>query len=339
VDTITNVRVERVDPRGWVDADAEPLAAVYNASSVVDSPHESPVHPRQLRLRLQHGQDGPPVDHLLVARSGDHTVGYVGVWFGHWDNPDLADLDLVVHPEARGDDVVTDALVAGALDACRTDGRTSIVSGAWTGSWLAAYWERRGWPVASRAAQRRLVVADIDPAVLDQLEAEAAPASAGYDIEVLPFPAPAELAQPMLDVHLAMNDAPLDQLRVEDDAWSLERLRASEETTAAREVRLHTLIARRRADGAIGGFTEVVVDPLQPEIGNQGDTGVVGVHRGHRLGLRLKVAMLRRLADEEPGLVTIDTWNAESNDHMIAVNERLGCFVVARGHMVQHDLT
>ena len=41
--------------------------------------------------------------------------------------------------------------------------------------------------------------------------------------------------------------------------------------------------------------------------------------------------MLRRLAELEPALVIIDTWNAESNDHMIAVNERLGCFVVARG--------
>jgi hypothetical protein len=343
VDTIaearsTGVRIERVDPGGWVDADAEPLAAVDNASSAVDSPHEAPVRASQLRLRLLHGQEGPPVDHLLVASRGDTTVGYLQAWFGHWDNPDVASLDPLVHPDVRGDDVVADALVDEALELCRADGRTSMISDAWHDSWLAAYWERRGWPVVTRTAQRRIVVADLDPAVLERLQAEAEQASAAYDIEVLPFPTPAELAEPMLDVHRAMNDAPLDDLRLEGDKWSLERLRASEAAVAARGVRLHTLIARRRADGAIGGFTEVAVDPAQPEIGDQGDTGVIGAHRGHRLGLRLKVAMLRRLAEAEPELVTIDTWNAESNDHMIAVNAQLGCFVVARGVLVQHDL-
>ena len=33
--------------------------------------------------------------------------------------------------------------------------------------------------------------------------------------------------------------------------------------------------------------------------------------------------MMRWLAEAEPQVESIDTWNAESNDHMIAVNERL----------------
>ena len=50
---------------------------------------------------------------------------------------------------------------------------------------------------------------------------------------------------------------------------------------------------------------------------------MVRAHRGHRLGLLLKAEMLRWLAEAEPQVTSIDTWNAESNDHMIAVNERL----------------
>ena len=40
--------------------------------------------------------------------------------------------------------------------------------------------------------------------------------------------------------------------------------------------------------------------------------------------------MMRWLAEQEPQIEAIDTWNAESNDHMIAVNERLGYRVVGR---------
>ena len=47
-------------------------------------------------------------------------------------------------------------------------------------------------------------------------------------------------------------------------------------------------------------------------------------HRGHRLGLLLKLAMMELLAATEPQLERIVTWNAQSNEHMIAVNEALG---------------
>jgi hypothetical protein len=47
-------------------------------------------------------------------------------------------------------------------------------------------------------------------------------------------------------------------------------------------------------------------------------------HRGHRLGLLLKVVMLGLLAQREPALRWIITGNAESNRHMILINEALG---------------
>jgi RimJ/RimL family protein N-acetyltransferase len=47
-------------------------------------------------------------------------------------------------------------------------------------------------------------------------------------------------------------------------------------------------------------------------------------HRGHRLGLLVKTAMLDWLADAEPRLERIVTGNAAVNQHMIAINEQLG---------------
>lgn len=47
-------------------------------------------------------------------------------------------------------------------------------------------------------------------------------------------------------------------------------------------------------------------------------------HRGHRLGLLIKTAMLQWLATAEPQVQRIETGNAAGNKHMIAINERLG---------------
>ena len=47
-------------------------------------------------------------------------------------------------------------------------------------------------------------------------------------------------------------------------------------------------------------------------------------HRGHRLGLLLKIDMMRWLAEAEPQVEVIETWNNVDNDFMINVNEALG---------------
>jgi RimJ/RimL family protein N-acetyltransferase len=53
-------------------------------------------------------------------------------------------------------------------------------------------------------------------------------------------------------------------------------------------------------------------------------------HRGHRLGLLVKVAMMDRLAAAEPQVEKIVTWNAAANEHMIGINEALGYEVAGR---------
>lgn len=39
--------------------------------------------------------------------------------------------------------------------------------------------------------------------------------------------------------------------------------------------------------------------------------------------------------DEHPELQSIDTRNADSNAHLIRVNEQLGCFVANRGSIME----
>jgi mycothiol synthase len=63
---------------------------------------------------------------------------------------------------------------------------------------------------------------------------------------------------------------------------------------------------------------------LRPSVGRQGDTGVVEAHRGHGLGRWLKAENLRRALAHQPGIDVIETYNAESNPYMLAINVDMG---------------
>jgi hypothetical protein len=139
----------------------------------------------------------------------------------------------------------------------------------------------------------------------------------------------------MSEMVASINDAPLDDLDIEDQVFPPERIRKYEETQLVRGYRLHRVLARHRETGELAGHTVVAVDSVRPHIGHQHDTTVVRSHRGHRLGLLMKSDMNLWLAESEPGLRTVDTWNAESNDHMIEVNETLRYRWMGRGIELQ----
>ena len=52
-------------------------------------------------------------------------------------------------------------------------------------------------------------------------------------------------------------------------------------------------------------------------------------HRGHRLGLAVKVANVRAVQAGHPQVRRISTTNAETNAWMVAVNDRIGFRPVA----------
>ena len=83
--------------------------------------------------------------------------------------------------------------------------------------------------------------------------------------------------------------------------------------------------------GEFAGHTVVTVDPERPTFGDQHDTTVVDAHRGHRLGVLLKTDMVRWLGEVEPACGILTTSNAESNTHMIAVNDLLGYRPISHG--------
>jgi hypothetical protein len=74
----------------------------------------------------------------------------------------------------------------------------------------------------------------------------------------------------------------------------------------------------------MAAVTAVETDPDNPAWAHQLLTAVTREHRGHRLGLLVKTAMLEWLATAEPAVEHIVTGNAAVNQHMIDINEQLG---------------
>jgi hypothetical protein len=177
---------------------------------------------------------------------------------------------------------------------------------------------------------RRQHLTEMDPAVVSKLYDEAAEAATDYELLRVVGRTPAGLVDEMVALTSAINDAPTDDLDIEDEVYSPARLAAYEEASLARGNRLYRLVARHRGSGEPGGHTVVAVEQERPALAHQHDTAVARGHRGHRLGLLLKAGMLLWLAEAEPQVETVDTWNAESNEHMIGVNEALGYRVMAR---------
>ena len=127
----------------------------------------------------------------------------------------------------------------------------------------------------------------------------------------------------MVAVANAMADAPRnpgEEAEVED----AERIRHGERSGTEQGLRFYAVAARCDQTGELAGLTHLSVDPLVPEWGHQGLTAVSRAHRGHRLGMLVKAAMLQHLAGAEPGLRRIMTGNAGTNRHMIAINAELG---------------
>ena len=87
-------------------------------------------------------------------------------------------------------------------------------------------------------------------------------------------------------------------------------------------------MAARAPDGTLAGHTAVTLSELTPDLAFISTTLVMPEHRGHRLGLAMKVRLHQLLRAEYPACTTIVTGNAGVNTWMNAVNDQLGYRVV-----------
>ncbi|QCW50097.1 GNAT family N-acetyltransferase [Nocardioides dongxiaopingii] len=205
-----------------------------------------------------------------------------------------------------------------------------------TGSRDVAFARAAGFALGLSDVQRWLDV-PADAVLLDALAAEAAPHHRGYELRSWVGDVPDELAEGwlVLDASLA-TEAPTGDIEVEDPDVDVALLRQIE-ANVARQGRTSFHTVALDAAGTVVAYSMIVHGRSTTAF--QWGTLVHRDHRGHRLGTAVKVANHRLLEAERPDVVRVSTWNAEVNDHMIGVNDRMGFRPVSRMGEFQKRLT
>ena len=109
-----------------------------------------------------------------------------------------------------------------------------------------------------------------------------------------------------------------------EGAIALSRRTGQREEVLARQGRTKYNTVAISAAGEVVAYSDLATTVHDPGRAYQWGTLVRRDHRGHRLGVALKVANLRLLQHERPDVLRLTTYNAEVNSHMIGVNEALG---------------
>jgi GNAT superfamily N-acetyltransferase len=329
----------RMEILGFGPDDTEQLAhyvELTNAVRAADSPWSHPATMKGTERRFRYGWDGE-VDLPFLGLSDGVPVATGTLGTSEHDNLHLAWVEVQVHPLRRRQRHGTEMLEHLVAET-RARGRTSIGTDGWESEATRGFAARHGLEERSRAIQRRQVLAELDWAAIERLHGEALTAASAYEVVRREGRTPDDELDAVVTLTASINDAPTDDLDIEPEVYTPERVRGYEDAQLAKGHRLFRVLARHGESGELAGHTVVVVDGERPHLAEQHDTSVVGAHRGHRLGLLLKAEMNLWLREAQPQVTDISTWNAESNDFMIGVNEALGYRVLGRQLELQKSL-
>ncbi|MER5335025.1 GNAT family N-acetyltransferase [Micromonospora sp. NPDC002717] len=315
-------------------ADQAAIDAAYRigaAANDADLPDFPPFCRRRFEAAIRHPMPGNAAIWAL-ARLDGVPAGYLALDLPQLDNTENATADLIVDPAHRRRGVGR-ALHEHAVRLLRERGRKRVLGmavGALPGGPPrpeagAAFAASTGARPALAEIRSRLDTTRLDHDGLDAALADARTRADGYRVLRWQGSTPDEHVADIayLDGRL-MADAPLGDVEWEPERIDVERVRGIERALEARGRRRYHTAVRHEASGQVAAWTLLDVGPSADWHAFQQITIVDPAHRGHRLGLLVKIENLRHLLAHEPAVRAIDTFNAAENSYMITINEQLG---------------
>jgi GNAT superfamily N-acetyltransferase len=270
----------------------------------------------------------------LAALEDGRVVGVADLGYPCGDNEHLADLEICVHPEQRRRGVGR-ALHTEATRRRRAAGRSSDLGEVHTpvdapDSPGLAFARALGYADLHREHHLAMAL-PADPARVAEL---AASVPADHEVVTWSGRCPDELLDDYVAMRNRMNaDAPLGDLDWVPPEVDRERVRL-EESRLARTYDSVVAAARRRSDGVMGGYSLTYLGHGMTEAW-QDDTLVMPDHRGHGLGLALKLATLALVQRDHPDRTSYHTWTDPENHAMYRTNLRFGYRAIEVMHEMQ----
>jgi GNAT superfamily N-acetyltransferase len=331
------VDIERFD--GAVDPDRlESCFHIVQACIRADQPADQPPWSlRSFTAKWVEGFDGNPHESWAGTDASGEVVGCYLLTLPSRENLSRATVVLRVPPDRRRAGIGT-ALLRHCADRARLADRTQLAGDAWDDSSGATFAAAVGATAGIPNMHRSLRFDNAARARLPALRGAAEAHATGYSLLSWVGPAPEDWLEQVAAVHAALADAPRNA-GVEPSVWDADRVRRAEKLIAEHGVDSYTVAARQDASGQLVAITQILVDASAPDCGIQQLTAVLPAHRGHRLGLLVKVAMLELVSSAAPNISYFVTDNAGANDHMININAQLGFEVSGVTRSWQLDLT
>ena len=314
------MQIEQFDPKTQQDQ----LRACHEmliSGHPEDDPNAPPMSFGMFRGWWTYGFSGEPQQIWIATESGEPKGCYV-LELPERENKTNAFCHVVVGRAWRRRGIGT-RLLSHAASQAESAGRRLLMSNARVGSPGEDFARTIGARAGMQDVRRVLDVNASLHSRLPELRERALSRSAGYSLRFWSGSTPEDVAEATCQLYAALADAPHDEA-FEPATWDVARLRAAEERVIAQGTRWYSVAAMHDTSGEMAALTQVNVDPDVIDWAFQEITAVTRPHRGHRLGMLVKVDMLQRLAELEPQIRQIMTFNAAPNEHMIAVNVELG---------------
>lgn len=187
------------------------------------------------------------------------------------------------------------------------------------------FFHKHGYAL-EQIARMSVITLPLDPEMLVRNRVDAQ-AKAGPDYRIITWEGstPPEWRGDIAWLKQKMStDEPNAGLEVPEEVWDEARVIKHDQQAAAGGRVMLTSVAEHIPTGKLAGINELSVPADRSRAVAQEDTLVLDEHRGHRLGMLLKVANLQELAARYPDAPLVYTFNAEENRFMLDVNEAVG---------------
>ncbi|MCC3764271.1 GNAT family N-acetyltransferase [Glycomyces sp. TRM65418] len=276
----------------------------------------------------------PPPDtaYRCYTASEDGTLlGALWLSLPGKENDHYVEADLIVHPDHRRRGVGT-ALLDRLLALAREQSRREVVVLAriqWNDGPArpdagVRFLERHGFTAALTEVDRSLRLDAIDPETEERLWREAAAAAEDYEPVSWIGRCPEAYLEGLARLNsMIFAEIPLGDVELHPRTVDAESVRAAEAGAAAVGNAMIRTIAVPKGGGDVVAHTVIAAHEGEAHVG-QGITIVDPAHRGHRLGLLVKLANLRRLREHFGHVTHVWAGNADTNAHMVAINDLLG---------------
>jgi GNAT superfamily N-acetyltransferase len=264
---------------------------------------------------------------LWAARDeAGQLVGFLYLELPQKDNTSMIFVDIGVLPERRRQGYGA-ALAKVAEERITQHGRTIVMAMVHSplGTETAGQAFARGHGMTVGIADRhRILGLPLEQEFLEQLAAEVADHHRDYRLVSWQDRCPDDLVDAYAALETTfLSEAPMGELELENEVFDAARIRSREDQAIAQGRRGWVTVAIA-PDGTLVGQTELFV-PVHDQVNAfQSGTLVARAHRGHRLGLALKVRNHLEVQRSQTEPRVLHTWNAEENTAMNAVNARLG---------------